>query len=309
MRQEFEQKEREERRQAERRAQNREVINRDNGRVVIREGDRIIVRSDDMSRFRRNSRDFNIDRLDDGRRRVTTVRNDGVRIVTVYDARDRIVSRTRVRDGRETYLIDNRRFNRGNDAIINFRNVLPPLVIGIPQNEYILDSRGASRAQIEETFLAPPVEVIERPYSLEEVRYSERLRDKVRRIDIDAIHFATGSDEVASDQLAALDNIADAIMDILDERPDEIFLIEGHTDAVGSDLSNLELSDRRAESVAAALSEDYGIPPENLVTQGYGEEDLKVETESASAENRRVTMRRITPLLDANAGSGGDAPQ
>jgi len=34
-----------------------------------------------------------------------------------------------------------------------------------------------------------------------------------------------------------------------------------------------------------------------MVTEGYGEQDLKVNTEEAAAENRRVTVRRITPLL------------
>ena len=41
----------------------------------------------------------------------------------------------------------------------------------------------------------------------------------------------------------------------------------------------------------------FDIPPENLTTQGYGEQYLKVQTQEASRENRRVTLRRITPLL------------
>ena len=43
------------------------------------------------------------------------------------------------------------------------------------------------------------------------------------------------------------------------------------------------------------------MPPENLTTQGYGEQYLKVNTQDAARENRRVTLRRITPLL---AGQG-----
>ena len=86
---------------------------------------------------------------------------------------------------------------------------------------------------------------------------------------------------------------------VIARNPDEIFLIEGHTDAVGSNEANLLLSDRRAEAVAVALSEDFDIPPENLVTQGYGEEYLKVETYGPERENRRVAVRRITPLLRA----------
>ncbi len=87
---------------------------------------------------------------------------------------------------------------------------------------------------------------------------------------------------------------------MLDRRSDEIFLIEGHTDAVGSDIDNLTLSDRRAEEVAIILTETFGVPPENLVTQGYGEEFLKIPTLRAERVNRRVAVRRITPLLARN---------
>ncbi len=86
---------------------------------------------------------------------------------------------------------------------------------------------------------------------------------------------------------------------IVEDDPQEVFLVEGYTDAVGSDVSNLLLSDRRAETVAKILVSSYGVPPENLLTQGYGERYLKVETEGPSQANRRVTVRRITPLSAA----------
>ena len=83
--------------------------------------------------------------------------------------------------------------------------------------------------------------------------------------------------------------------------PREVFLIEGHTDAVGSEVDNLSLSDRRAESVAIALTEQFQVPAENLTTQGYGEQYLKIPTREAERQNRRVTARRITPLLSGSA--------
>jgi outer membrane protein OmpA-like peptidoglycan-associated protein len=66
---------------------------------------------------------------------------------------------------------------------------------------------------------------------------------------------------------------------------------------VGEPTANLILSDRRAEAIAVALSSNFDVSPENLVTQGYGEQYLKVPTEEAERENRRVTVRRITPLV------------
>ena len=45
------------------------------------------------------------------------------------------------------------------------------------------------------------------------------------------------------------------------------------------------------------MTEVYGIPPENMTTQGYGERYLKVRTQSAEQQNRRVTIRRVTTLV------------
>jgi outer membrane protein OmpA-like peptidoglycan-associated protein len=47
------------------------------------------------------------------------------------------------------------------------------------------------------------------------------------------------------------------------------------------------------------------VPAENLTTQGYGEQFLKVASEGPERQNRRATVRRITPLL---TGEGGGAP-
>jgi outer membrane protein OmpA-like peptidoglycan-associated protein len=49
--------------------------------------------------------------------------------------------------------------------------------------------------------------------------------------------------------------------------------------------------------VAIILTETFRVPPENLITQGYGEEFLKVPTFRPERANRRVAVRRITPLL------------
>jgi outer membrane protein OmpA-like peptidoglycan-associated protein len=160
-----------------------------------------------------------------------------------------------------------------------------------------VDYDRASPEDIYDALNAPPIESLERGYSLDEVRRSYPVLERMRRVDLDTINFEFGSWDVERDQFNKLERIADAIRRILDRSPDEVFLIEGHTDAVGSDVDNLSLSDRRAETVAVILSETFGIPPENLTTQGYGEEHLKVFTEEPSRINRRVSLRRITPLL------------
>jgi OmpA-OmpF porin, OOP family len=120
------------------------------------------------------------------------------------------------------------------------------------------------------------------------------------RVDLD-INFETGSWQLTPDQVDRLAVIADAINRALAANPREVFMIEGHTDAVGNDVDNLSLSDRRAEAVAVALTEQFRVPAENLVTQGYGEQYLKIPTPGPELANRRVAVRRITPLLDQQA--------
>jgi outer membrane protein OmpA-like peptidoglycan-associated protein len=82
---------------------------------------------------------------------------------------------------------------------------------------------------------------------------------------------------------------------------------------VGSDVDNLSLSDRRAQAVSELLAQQFGIPAENIVTQGYGKQFLLVPTPEPERRNRRVVIRRITPLLQADggqyAGDGGPGEQ
>jgi outer membrane protein OmpA-like peptidoglycan-associated protein len=156
--------------------------------------------------------------------------------------------------------------------------------------------------------MAPPVERLPRAYTLDEIRYSAEVRNRMPRIDLDTITFESGSWEVTPDQYDRLAPIAEGIKRAVSQNPNEVFLIEGHTDATGTDEDNLSLSDRRAESVAVILTDQFQIPPENLTTQGYGEQQLKVPSDGPERANRRVTVRRITPLLQQGQADAGAPP-
>jgi outer membrane protein OmpA-like peptidoglycan-associated protein/uncharacterized small protein (DUF1192 family) len=151
--------------------------------------------------------------------------------------------------------------------------------------------------QLEDTLVAPPLRAINRRYTLNEVENSPDLRDAIPRIEIDTIHFGFGESFVREEEIDNLDRIAEIMEKILATHPREVFLIEGHTDAVGSDESNLKLSRLRAEAIKSALVTFYVIPPENLETVGYGERYLKIPTLDAEPENRRVSVARVTPLV------------
>jgi outer membrane protein OmpA-like peptidoglycan-associated protein len=273
----------------------RTVIVEPDRRTIVRENGRVFIRHDEVERFRLISRDVRVERR--GTETVTLVRRPGnVEIVTYLDDDGRLLRRVRRSpDGREFVLIDNR--VRGPEIFIS----LPPPRIMIPRDQYVVEIAHAPRERIFLALAAPPVERIERPYTLDEIRFSPALRDRMPRVDLDTINFEFGSWQVAPDQVALLADIAEGINEAVRRNPNEVFLIEGHTDAVGNDVDNLSLSDRRAESVAVILTENFQVPPENLTTQGYGAQQLKVETSGPSRENRRVTVRRITPLLTGSS--------
>ena len=218
----------------------------------------------------------------------------GVEILSLEDDQGRLLRRSRKgRDGRENVLIDNRQYYRsrargGADIYVD----LPAPSLRIARDKYIVDYDEASEEDLYEALSAPPVERLDRGYSMEEVRYGHGLRERMRRVDLDAITFAFGSWEVDEGQYFNLERAARVIKRILKRNPDEMFLIEGHTDAVGSDIDNLSLSDRRAELVAIILSDEFQVPPENLTTQGYGEQYLK---ELTNGPSRAEPPRRGSP--------------
>jgi outer membrane protein OmpA-like peptidoglycan-associated protein len=278
------------------------------GRLIIRfEDDRVFVENDDSDRLSRDAEERYLEELRDGRTRETIIRPNGTRIVTIRNRYGDIVRRSRITpDGREVILVyvteDGDPRDRDGDGDpdpywYDPGRDLPPLVLGIPVGDYVLDADDASEDRVADFLDEPPVEGIQRFYSIDEVKRSARIRDMVRRLEIGGLTFEFGKASIAPDQIDELSNVAGAMLGLLDRNPAETFLIEGHTDAVGSEVANLALSDRRAETVAIVLSEVFGIPPENLATQGYGERYLKIRTEEPERINRRVTIRRITPLV------------
>jgi outer membrane protein OmpA-like peptidoglycan-associated protein len=304
------------------RAQRREVregdrtIIREPGRTIIKEGNVTVIRRDESNRFRYGARNMIAERRGN-EIRTMAVRPDGSRIITVTDDSGRLIRRVR-RDpfGREYVIIDNYRPGIGTGAAIGigvaaglaaglgfaYLASVPPPVVTLPPDQYIVDARYAPPAMLYDTLAAPPIDVIERPYTLDEIRYTPALRQRMRSVDINTLTFDTGSFELRPDQYSQLEAIANAIKQVVSANPDEVFLVEGHTDAVGTEEDNLSLSDRRAEAVAVALTEQFQIPPENLTTQGYGETQLKVPVQGPNEQNRRVTVRRITPLLAGKSG-------
>ena len=275
------------------------VIEEIDNRTIINIGNLEVVRNNDRSRLRYDEEQTFYEELSRGRVRETIERNDGSRLVTVYNRYGDIVLRSRFTAGGEEYVLfyAPEADREEPHVYVDVGYSLPLMRLTIPVQDYIVTTSDAPDRDYYDFLAQPPVERVERVYSIEEVKSSARIRDKVRRIDLDTITFPSGSAEVPLAQAKTLRKVAAAMEQVLAKDPGETFLIEGHTDAVGSDRSNLILSDQRAETVANLLTEVYGIPPENLSVQGYGERYLKIRTAGDEQQNRRVAIRRVTSLV------------
>lgn len=137
----------------------------------------------------------------------------------------------------------------------------------------------------------------QRRVTVQEFKRRPDLRRAAPSIEIQSINFEFGSAEIPRSQYRKVGQIADALKRLISRRPGTRILIEGHTDAVGSDASNLALSERRAASLKRVLVREFGIPSRALETVGYGEAYLLVPTQYESWENRRVTLRRVDEFL------------
>ena len=274
-------------------------------RTIIQQDNRIIVTHNETTSIQTINPGARVTTQSGGITETVYVRPDGVSIISEVDGNGRLLRRFgRAPGGPEIVYVDNRKFYRnvvigtGIAAFgIGVALTLAPPRITIPRERYIVEYERADDDDLYRVLEAPPVERLERDYSLDEIRYNHTLRDHMPRIDLDTVNFATGSFTVTSDEYPKLERVARAIARVIERNPTEMFLIEGHTDAVGSDEDNLSLSDRRAESIARVLIEYFSIPAENLVTQGYGKQYLKIDTQAPERANRRVAIRRISPLL------------
>jgi outer membrane protein OmpA-like peptidoglycan-associated protein len=112
------------------------------------------------------------------------------------------------------------------------------------------------------------------------------VKDKPK-IDLE-INFDYNSDRISARSLPAVQALGRAL-----SNPDlkgSTFIVAGHTDAVGSDTYNQDLSERRADSIKRYLVDKSGVPATDLVTVGYGKTKLKDPANPTAEVNRRVQV-------------------
>jgi outer membrane protein OmpA-like peptidoglycan-associated protein len=120
--------------------------------------------------------------------------------------------------------------------------------------------------------------------------YDRLARDG--RVATQGILFATGSDRLRPESTPTLKEIAAMLRDHATLK----LRIEGHTDAVGDDATNMKLSQQRAASVKRWLADEAGIDPARLEDAGLGETKPAAtnETPEGRQQNRRVELVKVT---------------
>jgi outer membrane protein OmpA-like peptidoglycan-associated protein len=144
---------------------------------------------------------------------------------------------------------------------------------------------GAAAAATTAAVATPSRPVVRRPAP---VRHTSPIgRPAADRQSLDMrLTFELGSDKLTPDAMAQ----ANVFAKVLSESPAAgSFLIEGHTDSIGTRESNLDLSRRRAQSVVSYLV-GRGVPASKLKPMGYGFDHPRDGLAASDPTNRRVEI-------------------
>ena len=269
-------------------------------KIISNSGDRVVVQDpngdlrvlkDDAALIRRPGDEVRTETFDDGSTRIIVTKPDGSRIVTIRGRDGTVLRRVSIdAQGNEYVLIDD--LQQQQAVVVNEL----PQIQTQPLNAFRAN-QSSTEEQLRAALAAENATRFDRNFSLRQVRDIPQVRSLAPELELDAVRFDTGSAAIKPEEAQSLAKLGRAMSDLIASNPRTVFLVEGHTDAVGDATYNLSLSDRRAETVALALTEYFDVPPENMITQGYGESSLKVPTAAAEPANRRAVVRNISNLL------------
>jgi outer membrane protein OmpA-like peptidoglycan-associated protein len=104
------------------------------------------------------------------------------------------------------------------------------------------------------------------------------------------VFFASNSDRILPAYYVDLAKLGQALTPILASGAN--VRIEGHTDSLGPDQYNQRLSQKRAESVKRYLVQQFALPPERVLAEGYGKSRPVApnDTPEGRGQNRRVQV-------------------
>lgn len=107
------------------------------------------------------------------------------------------------------------------------------------------------------------------------------------KIDLE-IRFDYNSADISNSSMPAVQELGKALSDT--SLKGSTFVVAGHTDAIGGETYNQDLSERRADTIKKYLTEKYGLNGSDLVTVGYGKTKPKNPNAPMDPVNRRVQV-------------------
>ena len=126
-----------------------------------------------------------------------------------------------------------------------------------------------------------------RSLSLGERQEIAELAATKPKIDLE-IRFDYNSADISKSSMPAVQELGKALSNA--SLKGSTFVVAGHTDAIGSEAFNQDLSERRADTIKKYLTEKYGLNGSDLVTVGYGKTQPKDPNAPMDPINRRVQV-------------------
>ena len=162
-------------------------------------------------------------------------------------------------------------------------------ILNQPDYPLMLAWKLGSGSQLQVTKISYPPPPAKTATASASTHIEQQLQEN-KKVEIYGIYFDFGSDRLKAESTPVLNEIAAVLV----AHPEWKLNVSGHTDNIGSDDYNLDLSKRRSAAVKAALEANYHIAPSRLETDGFGA-SRPVDTNATlagRARNRRVELVR-----------------
>ena len=134
----------------------------------------------------------------------------------------------------------------------------------------------------------------------------ERMQDDTLKLSLDSeVSFDFNKADIKPAFRPSLDKLADVLI----KYDRTVVHVVGHTDSIGSDAYNMDLSRRRAQAVGDYLM-DRGVPPARVRTEGRGESEPRAtnDTEAGRQLNRRVEIY-VKPIVEGREQKAYESPR
>ena len=176
------------------------------------------------------------------------------------------------------------------EKIVNLKEDRAQALLDEKENQILIMKKEAQKARLEAEASRDKL------LALEALNAQQTNRGLV--LTLGDVLFETGKSNLLAGSMRAIEKLTEFLAD----NPKRLVLIEGHTDNVGSTISNIDLSLRRSGSVGEALSLK-GIAIERLFVKGYGEAYPVASNDDAGGRqrNRRVEIVILEEGVDPNS--------